>query len=90
MPSKDELAKEYAARLKASVNKEHEAKEIYEEIKGLKYVSTGAKLTKEDKKGLLELIIGKIRGPVIIKEADNHDYLQLIHYMMTQLDQERE
>jgi predicted nucleic acid-binding protein len=84
MASFQDLAEEYAARLRGAFDEQAEINEIATEIGGLIYTSTKNGISKADKLRIVELIeeefsISNQTGRVgILKEADNRKYLDLV------------
>ncbi len=86
MSSLSELSESYSKRLKSASNKKLVMESIFEEIEGLEYTQTKKTISKEDEKKILEQIKHNIIGDVFIKEADNKEYLALINYFLSKLE----
>jgi len=89
MPTKQHFAKKCAERIIQATYKGHEADKIVDEIKNLTYEETNDPITKEDKKLLIEIIGQNLpSGTILFKEADNRNYLQLVNYMLSIIEEE--
>lgn len=86
MATKDELAREYARRIRNSNDMFREADIIVDEIKNLAHLEPNKPIYVNDKDEIIELIrenfvptLGFLRG------TDNRNYLQLVNYMLSQI-----
>ena len=86
MASFEELAKSYVNELKSAPNKKNAVKSITESVDGLTYSITKKPITKDDKKKIIELIISTVQGDIMIKEADNKEYLAMLNQILQQLN----
>lgn len=95
--TKEELAANYAGRLKLAdiEEKEKEAEKILVEINNLVYADSKNALTQQDKLNLVEVVKSKLPMPPKIEtrriqmvwDSDNHQYLRLIEYMMKRIQE---
>lgn len=95
--TKEELAKNYASRLKLAdvKEKEKEAEKILVEINDLVYADSKNTLTQQDKLDLVEVVKNKLPMPPKVEagkiqmvwDSDNHQYLRLIEYMMKRIQE---
>lgn len=88
MTTKREIAKEYAERIKAATYKGHEADRIIKEINELTYSETNKPISSFEKKQIIEIIGQNLpSGTILFKEADNRNYLQLVNYMLSKIEE---
>lgn len=88
MPTKTEMAQKYAERIKAATYKGHETDRIIKEINELTYSETDKPISSLDKKQIIEIIGQNLpSGTILFKEGDNRNYLQLVNYMLSQIEE---
>lgn len=85
MSTLDELAEEYANRLKSAEDPGAEVQRIARSISGLKY-TTGEELPNAVRQQIVEKIRDRLTRPrteggYMIKEADNKAYLQMLNLL---------
>ncbi|MBI4834807.1 MAG: hypothetical protein HY811_08330 [Planctomycetes bacterium] len=85
MPTLQELAQRYLEKLRTANNITIAAEEIIEEMEKLTYSNSNTPISSEDKKLILNSML-TIKDKVVIKEADNKNYLQMINYIRQRLE----